>query len=180
MHRPPARAREYPARRVRFRARARAFFAPLAREREREREPQEREREREREPCRKHRDDGCGCAEEKLLSFDKKKKKREEKRQTKRWSGGQKAKKAHFLYGPYLFHNNNCVVRLQSTTQKGNNNKNLPFLLKIVSDEKRVYREGVSVEPRRRQNDTKNWARRRELLVLNNVVFAARKRALEL
>ena len=29
------------------------------------------------------------------------------------------------------------------------------------------------------KNDTKNWARRRELVVLNNVVFAARKRALE-
>ena len=29
------------------------------------------------------------------------------------------------------------------------------------------------------KNDKKNWARRRELLLLNNVVFAARKRALE-
>lgn len=140
MHRPPARAREYPARRVRFRARARAFFAPLARERERKGTPK-RERKREREMCRKHRDDGCGCAEEKLLSFDKKKRKKGGKRQTRLWSGGQKAKKAHFLYGPCLFHNNNKgVVRLQSTSTKGNNNnKNLPFLLKIVSRRKRVF-----------------------------------------
>ena len=71
----------------------------LLRASEREREPQ-REREREKERCVGNGgDDGCGCAEEKLLSFDKKKRKKGGKRQTRFWSGGQKAKKAHFLYG---------------------------------------------------------------------------------
>ncbi len=53
--------------------------------------------------CRKHRDDGCGCAEEKLLSFDKKKRKKGGKRQTQGGVEDKKRRKHTFCMAHAFF-----------------------------------------------------------------------------
>ena len=69
-----------------------------------------------------------------------------------------------------------CFVVFVRRTKKGQIKQKSPFFFVSMLDEKGLLER---VFPLNDKNDKKNWARRRELVLNNNVVFAARKRALE-